>query len=257
MNKPKILLIHGWDHANYTSSGCKNAWSKRSKFVKALSELFSVVAINLPGFCGEPDPQQPWNLDDYVSYIDKVMVREKPDAILGYSFGGAIVLRWKKTNMDKKVQTFLVSPAIIRRYEKADLSLLQKILKRMLPEKLVSLLRDIYLTQVVKNPFYSKATGVMRTTYRNIVAVDLRDDLLGLQVPVTLIYGEKDTATPPEFVREVVGNARARHELFVISSGSHDIANSHTTELVNIIAEAMGKEDGNDSRSEDTSRDTA
>ncbi|MBI2065578.1 MAG: alpha/beta hydrolase, partial [Candidatus Zambryskibacteria bacterium] len=140
------------------------------------------------------------------------------------------------------VRTFLVSPAIIRRYEKANLSFLQKALKKVLPENLVSLLRDIYLTQVVKNPFYSKATGVMRATYRNIVAVDLRDDLLDLRVPVTLIYGEKDTATPPEFVREVVGNAKAKHELCVIPSAGHDIANSHTTELVNIIAEAMGKE---------------
>ena len=235
MVKPKILLIHGWDYVNYTSSGCIDAWSNRSKFAQALSRHFDVVRINLPGFCGQSDPGKPWNLDDYVDYVNIFIEKEHPDYILGYSFGGAIVLHWKRRSRDVRVKTFLVSPAIIRKYEKTDLGFVKKTLKSVLSKELVSLLRDFYLTKVVKNPYYSKATKVMRETYRNIVAVDLREDLLQLTDSLTLIYGENDTATPPNLVQEVLRHSKIQHRIEIISSGGHNIANSHTEELVSLI----------------------
>ncbi len=253
MSKTKILLIHGWNYANYTSAGSTDAWANRSKFVSGLSQYFNVATINLPGFCGEHDPQKPWTLDDYVDYIGKIIEQEKPDYILGYSFGGAIALRWKRRNENVGVKAILISPAIIRKYQKSDLSFVQKTFKEILPDTLVSLLRDFYLTHIVKNPYYSKATKVMRETYRNIVAVDLRDDLHNLCESVTLIYGEYDTATPVALVRDALNDAESHHDLYVISGGGHDIANTHTDELVSIIKKV--KEDDDEAQSTNTSSD--
>ncbi|MBX4206332.1 alpha/beta hydrolase [Candidatus Parcubacteria bacterium] len=237
MNKPKMVLIHGWDYANYTSSGCLDPWVNRVRFVEALSRHFEIVKIRLPGFGGQPNPLKPWSLDDYVEYVSAIIDKENPESILGYSFGGAIALRWEKNNSDKGKRIFLVSPAIIRQYRSKNMSLIQKTLKVTLSTKFLSKLRDFYLTKVVRNPFYTKATPIMRETYRNIVAIDLRDDLLSLQAPVTLIYGEKDTATPPELVRKVIGNAKVKHELNVIASGGHDIANFNTEKIISLIVE--------------------
>lgn len=238
MTTKKILLIHGWNYTNYTSSGCTNAWTNRSKFAEALSKYFNVVAINLPGFCGQKDPENPWILDDFVQYVDKIIKKEQPDYILGYSFGGAIALRWKKVTGDTLVKAFLVSPAILRRYEHEDLGFVRKMFKTMFPEKLISLLRDFYLTQIVKNPYYTRANRVMRETYRNIVSVDLRQDLLGVRDSLTLIYGERDSATPSDLVQECLKHSATHHNLHIISSGGHDIANSHTDELVSLILKA-------------------
>lgn len=235
MTRPKILLIHGWNYANYTSSGCTNAWSNRSKFVQALSQHFSVVEVNLPGFCGQQDPEIPWTLDDYVDYVDKVIVKEKPEYILGYSFGGAIVLHWKNRINDNKVKAILVSPAILRKYVHSDLSVIQKIFKAVLPNSIISVLRGFYLIHVVKNPYYSRATKVMRETYRNIVTVDLKTDLLNVSDSLTLIYGENDSATPPVLVLDVIDHCMVHHDLHIIPGGGHDIANSHTDELVSLI----------------------
>jgi pimeloyl-ACP methyl ester carboxylesterase len=235
MIKAKILLIHGWNYVNYTSSGCVDAWANRSKFVQTLSQHFNVVTINLPGFCGQSDPERPWALNDYVNFVGKIIEKEKPDYILGYSFGGAIALRWKKQNERSGVKIVLVSPAILRKYEYSNLNFLQKTLKMILPDKFVSLFRDFYLTYIIKNPYYSKATKVMRETYRNIVAVDLRDDLHSISEPLTLIYGENDSATPPVLIKETLKDASAQHNLYIISGGGHDIANTHTDELVNLI----------------------
>lgn len=233
--KSKILLIHGWNYSNYTSSGCKDAWLSRSGFVVNLSKHFEVISFNLPGFCGEKDPQVPWILDNFVSFVEHKIQQEKPDYILGYSFGGAIALRWKKTTGDTRIKTILVSPAIIRRYEKENLSVAQKILKSVLPEKILSILRDIYLTKVIKNPYYTGASSVMRRTYRNIVALDLRDNLASVSDSISLIYGENDTATPPKLVKSVLGECRKIHNLHIISGGGHDIANTHTEELISAI----------------------
>lgn len=233
--KSKILLIHGWNYTHYTSSGCGDAWANRSRFVTELSKYFEVISFNLPGFCGEKDPQVPWTLDDFTSFVGQKIQQEKPDYILGYSFGGAIALRWKKTTRDTRVKAILVSPAIIRRYEKENLNIFQKILKAVLSDKIVSTLRDIYLTKVIKNPYYASANGVMRKTYRNIVVLDLRDDLLSVPDSITLIYGEDDTATPPILVKNMLGKCFKKHNLHIISSGGHDIANTHTEELVSVI----------------------
>src|SRR3989339_2270425 len=118
----KILLIHGWNHDNYTRSGCTDAWSNRSHFVEALSAHFEVVRFNLPGFCGEKEPERPWFLSDFTRYLDQVIQREKPDIVLGYSFGGAILVHWKAASDNNAVKAFLVSPAMIRRSAKKSIS---------------------------------------------------------------------------------------------------------------------------------------
>jgi len=238
MTTKKILLVHGWNYANYTSSGCTDAWASRSKFVEALSRHFNVATVNLPGFCGQKDPKHPWTLDDFVQHVDQVIKKEQPNYILGYSFGGAIVLRWKKVTGDTRMKAFLVSPAILRRYRHRDLSFVRKAFKTMFPERFISLLRDFYLTQIIKNPHYANATEVMRETYRNIVSLDLREDLLDMRDSLTLIYGKNDSATPPDLVQECLKHSATHHNLHIISGGGHDIANSHTNEVVSLIMKA-------------------
>ena len=239
MSNPKILLIHGWNYTNYTSSGCVDAWSNRSKFLQVLSQHFNVVTINLPGFCGEPDPKKPWGLDDFVQYVSMIIEKENPEYILGYSFGGAIVLRWKEISKDSRVKAILVSPAIVRKYKYHNLGFVQNILKEILPDKIITFLRNFYLTHVVKNPYYTKATNIMRETYRNIVTVDLSQSLISVTEPLTLIYGENDSATPLVLVQNILKNSKTHH-LHIISGGGHDIANTHTNELVTLIMKEKG-----------------
>lgn len=220
---------------NYTSTGCVDAWADRARFTSELSKFFLVVPVSLPGFGGVNDPETPWDLDGYTTYVDGIIKRENPNYILGYSFGGAVVLRWKRITNDERVKAFLVSPAIIRRYQEKDLGSVQKMLKTILPDTLISLLRDLYLTKIKKNPYYSKATKVMRETYRKIVAVDLRNDLLEVRDTITLIFGDSDTATPVDFVKDTISQAWAGHTLYVIPHAGHDIANTNTEELVSFI----------------------
>jgi len=231
----KILLVHGWNYMNYSSTNCTDAWANRSEFVTKLSNHFIVVKFNLPGFCGEKDPPLPWNLDDFVLFLENKIKQEKPDFILGYSFGAAVVLKWKSKSKNIKIKTLLVSPAIIRKYSVKEVSNLKRILKLLFTEKFICLLREIYLSKIIKNPYFSNATKVMKETYRNIVSIDLRNDFINLENPTSLIYGENDSATPPDLIKESLKYCKAQHRLHLITNGGHDIANTNTNELISII----------------------
>jgi pimeloyl-ACP methyl ester carboxylesterase len=229
----KILLIHGWNYDNYTSSGNSDAWANRAHFVETLSKYFEVIRVNLPGFGGAKEMDYPWTLEDFVAHLQRIIEREKPEYALGYSFGGAVLLHWKALSNNKTVKAFLVSPAVIRRYERRGISL--GWVKKLLPRWLVAFARDLYLTKVKPNPYYAKASPVMRETYRHIVGIDLRDDLLRVSDPLTLIYGENDSATPPTLIEAFLSQHKSLHKVFVLLGGGHDIANTHTEDLVSTI----------------------
>ncbi|MFP4624419.1 MAG: alpha/beta fold hydrolase, partial [Gemmatimonadota bacterium] len=129
----RLLLLHGWDHRNYTRRGCGDAWENRSVLVQGLARHFDVIRFNFPGFCGEPDPPRPWRMEDFVELVDGIVRRESPDVALGYSFGGAVLLAWKHRSGDRRVRGVLVSPAIVRRYEGRSVSLPDSV-RRVVPD---------------------------------------------------------------------------------------------------------------------------
>jgi pimeloyl-ACP methyl ester carboxylesterase len=236
---PKLLLLHGWDYRNYTGQGCRDAWHNRSVLVQGLAGSFQVVRFNFPGFCGEADPPRPWQMDDFVELLDGIIRREAPDLALGYSFGGAVLLSWKHATGDRRVKAVLVSPAILRRYDEGSVSL-PGVLRRALPDAVREWGALLYLRLRGRNPYYTTATRVMRRTYRNIVALDLRDRLREVRDPLCLIYGERDSATPPELVADFVARESLPHRLHAIPGGDHDIGTTHTEQVVRLVRECAG-----------------
>lgn len=236
---PKLLLLHGWDNRNYTGRGCRDAWHNRSVLVEGLADHFDVVRFNFPGFCGEPDPPRPWQMDDFVDLVDGIIRRESPDVALGYSFGGAVLLSWKHQSGDERVRGVLVSPAIMRRYDEGSVTL-PGFVRRAVPDALREWGALLYLRLRGGNPYYTEATPVMRRTYRNIVALDLRDRLREVRDPLCLIYGERDSATPPELVADWLAQVSLPHRLHVIPGGDHDIGTTHTDQVVRLVRECAG-----------------
>lgn len=233
---PKLLLLHGWDNRNYTGRGCGDAWHNRSVLVDGLAEHFDVVRFNFPGFCGEPDPPRPWQMEDFVDLVDGIIRRESPDLALGYSFGGAVLVSWKHQSGNQRVKGVLVSPAIMRRYDERSVSL-PGVVRRAVPDALREWGALLYLRLRGSNPYYTEATPVMRRTYRNIVALDLRDRLREVRDPLCLIYGERDTATPPDLVADWLALESLPHRLHVIPGGDHDIGTTHTEQVVRLVRE--------------------
>lgn len=225
----KILLLHGWNYTNYTKlTNSKDAWDNRKEFVDQLSKSFEVYKLNFPGFCGEPEPNKPWHLKDYVDYVFDYLRKNKleVDYILGYSFGGAVATLYNVMK-DPNQKIILISPAIARTNVKPRTSE---------PSKIRMFFRDLYLKYIVKNKYMVNGTKFLNSSYQNIVRIELIKELNMIKPDLlTVIYGDKDEMVDPYKVYDRLDDEHKKKVVF-IKDGKHDIANTHTNELISIIS---------------------
>ena len=221
------------DLDNYYSRCDHEAWSNRMNFINELKKSFNVYYPDLPGFGLEKEPKdKKWGLDDYAKYINDYIINNNLDIdyILGYSFGGAVAVRYKNL-FDSDVKLVLVSPALIRNADRS-----KKFMKTPgFIEPLRKTLRDAYLIKVVKVEEMVYGTRFLRNTYQDIVRINMLDELEKINPSdVKIIYGSNDTMVNPSKVVETVSDD-FKNRISFIDGGGHDIANTHTLELTNLI----------------------
>ena len=229
-----ILLLHGWNYKNYTSlTKEKDAWHNRESFVNELSKKYNIYKLNFPGFCSCIEPnEKSWDLDDYAKYVNDYINNNnlKIDYIIGYSFGGAVAVRYKKI-FNNDIKEILISPALIRNLNKS-----KKFIKTpKIFNPIRKLLRNIYLIRVVKNNEMIYGTKFLRNSYQSIVRENTLIDINEFNSKdILIIYGGKDNMVNPSKVIETIDD-KFKNNIIIIKDGSHDIANTHTNELVTII----------------------
>lgn len=221
MIKKTLVLLHGWDYRNYTKFGCTDPWGRRSGFISEIEKHFNIVKITFPGFCGESEPREnSWGLGEYAQHVENFLHSRgiTPDYILGYSFGGAVAVKWKNLyTHDTKL--LLVSPAIIRHYFNKRISLGK--LKKYIPPFLGNFLKHIYMVQVAKNPFYIHGTDFLRESYARIVGVDLSTGLG--QIPPAdflAIFGDSDDTTPHMLLADKLDGAHQKRIVTIPGGGT-------------------------------------
>ena len=224
-----ILLLHGWNDDNYTSrTDSKDAWDNRKKFVDELYKKYKIYKLNFPGFCHTPEPNKPWYLKDYVEYVYKYLKDNnlKVDYILGYSFGGAVATLYNVLK-DPTQKIILISPAIARTNVK-PINTKQSNIRIFL--------RSIYLKYIIKNSYMVHGTKFLNNSYQNIVRIELIEELNSINPSLlTIIYGDKDEMVDPYKVYNSLDEEHKNRVIF-IKDGMHDIANTHTDEVVSIIS---------------------
>lgn len=233
-----IVLIHGWDNKNYSKYGGNDAWENRKLFVEELSLKFNVIKLNLPGFAGEPEPDKPWDLQDFAIFFENYLKKNliKPDIVLGYSFGAAVALSWK-LKFQSKCKIILVSPAISRAYKKQGFVQKISFLKKLIPFFLTQIVRDLYLRKI-GNRFYIDGTNFLKNTYLNIVKIDLSENIKQVNPDdVLLIFGANDTATPPSVLLDRLSMTPLKDRIKIIEGGNHNIAQTHFKEISKLVFE--------------------
>ena len=231
-----ILLIHGWNYKNYY--GCNHkSWDNRIKFIKELEKNNNLYYPDLPGFGLEKEPNiNKWGLDDYANFINDYIINNnlKIDYIIGYSFGGAVALRYKNT-FNNNIKLILISPALIRNQSKS-----RRFIKTpSLLNPLRNFIRNIYLIKLIKVNEMVYGTKFLRNTYQDIVRINMIDDLNNIDSKaIKIIYGSIDNMVNPYKVFDSVSN-KYKSRISFIDGGGHDIANTHTKELINIINKTL------------------
>lgn len=184
---PVVLFLHGW--------GAPAATYRL--LLDHLSAYCRVIAPDLPGFGGSPEPEFPWTVDDYVDWTVAFAraLGLSQVILMNHSFGGRISIKL----LARRPLPFAVEKAVFmdaagilpRRGPKYYVKVYSyKLMKRLLPGFAAK------RQGKTGSADYRNASPLMRQTMVRCINEDLTPLLQDNPASTLLIWGELDTATP-------------------------------------------------------------
>lgn len=177
-----LYIIHGW---TYTVE----PWRHTLEILR--ENGISVRMLRVPGLT-EPS-KKIYTIDDYVKWADQ----EIPDntIALGHSNGGRILLNLCAKKPEKLKHLILLDSAGV--YEPSTKKkIVEKVAKIGKPLKKIPLV-DKAFHRLTGSTDYSRAPENMKVTLANMLASDKDLDFAKVETPVFILWGKKDTTTPP------------------------------------------------------------
>lgn len=166
--------------------------------MKLLSEAgLRVKMLHVPGLT-EPS-EKVYTIDDYVNWADGQI----PDGAvaLGHSNGGRILLNLCAKKPEKLSKLILLDAAGI--YEMtAKKRIVKAIAKIGKPFKKIGIINKVF-HRATGTTDYAKAPENMKRTLENMLDSDKILDLSLVTTPTVMLWGEKDTITPPQQARQM------------------------------------------------------
>lgn len=191
-----VLLLHGWG-ANITLF---------NQIINHLSPFFKVIALDLPGFGESDEPEEPWNVDNYVDFVIKFCEKMeiKSCFLIAHSFGGRITIKlMSRKNLPFSVEKIvLTGSAGIKPKQSAKSRIRTKFYKfgkKILSTRVCTKIMPGALENFRKkngSADYNAASPIMRQCLVKVVNEDLTELVHNINVPTLLIWGEKDDAVP-------------------------------------------------------------
>ncbi|MBQ3464441.1 alpha/beta hydrolase [Candidatus Saccharibacteria bacterium] len=223
MKSQKLYIIHGW---TYTTK----YWDETLKILEKRG--VEVEMLKVPGLTKKDD--HVFKISDYVRWADQNI----PDGsvALGHSNGGRILLNLCAENPQKLEKLILLNSAGV--YEKSTKrDIFRTVSKLFAPLKKLPLLRKI-VHKLLGASDYDHAPENMKKTLAGLLDSDKSLTLEKVTTETTLLWGEKDTTTPPH-------QGRALHEklknstLTFYKDWDHAPYIKHPDELADAIISAL------------------
>jgi pimeloyl-ACP methyl ester carboxylesterase len=211
-----FVWAHGWGQDGRAFDG----------IATSLAPAGSHHILDLPGFGRAEVPPSNWGTAEYADAAARIVepLRGQGKIIwVGYSFGGRVGIRLAARRPELLDALVLVASAGLPR-KRSLIEFAQykfkvyafKTLKHIAPYLGVSVES---LRQYFGSADY-KSAGAMRTIFLNVVREDLSEVAAKVKCPTLLIYGEKDTETPPE-IGERLAALIKRSDLKILPDQDH------------------------------------
>lgn len=239
---PPLVLLHGY-------VGDRRVWRAQ---IEALSDDFTVVAWDAPGYGGSSDPPEDFPLSDFAdclaAFIEALGFERAH--VLGLSFGGGLALELYRRHPELAESLVLVSayagwagslPA-----EVVEERLTQALrLADMAPDQLVAELIPTMLTDSAPAELVEEFAASMREFHpvglranvRAFAAADLRDVLPRVAVPTLLLYGDRDVRAPANVAHDI--HAGIAGSKLVLIPGAGHVCNIDAPERFNAEVRAF------------------
>jgi pimeloyl-ACP methyl ester carboxylesterase len=231
-----ILLLHGWGVGSKTWLGVKNILEKQG---------YRVFVPDLPGFGDNPEPKNPWTIDDYAEWVADFCAKNNLTQffLIGHSFGGGISVKFV-AKYPEKVKKLVLIAAKLHRHKTFEyygwlflskignwifripgLSFLRPLAQKVL-YKLIGV-RDYYKLELEK-------VDTMKKTFQQVVGVNLLLYLPQIQKPALIVWGTKDEMTPLSDAY-LISKGIKDSKLEIIKDGRHALNLQCPEKLAEII----------------------
>lgn len=225
---PHVVFGHGWGrtHRDFIP------------VAEALAPVARCHLLDLPGFGDSPRPEAAWSTQDYADHLLRHVTKDlgvERFIWVGHSFGGRIGLRLgaQQAPLDHLV---IVAGAGVPR----DISRVDRIKRRVRGARFKALKRfarsDAALAKLEHrfgsaDYVQSRELG-MRDIFLRTISEDQTDSIGAITCPTSLIYGAKDTETPPQIGRKIADQITGSSyiecpefdHISILDRGRHQIA---------------------------------
>ncbi len=177
-----LYIIHGW---TYTVE----PWKKTLEILR--KNGLSVKMLHVPGLTEESD--KVFTIHDYMKWADQNI----PDGAvaLGHSNGGRILLNLCSEKPGKLKHLILLDSAGIDEPSLRK-KIVEKVAKIGKPLKKIPIIDKVF-HKITGSTDYSKAPDNMKETLTNMLESDKELKLENVHTPTFILWGKKDTITPP------------------------------------------------------------
>ncbi len=182
-----IIMLHGWqqDHSSMQLLG------------DLLSASYHVHIPDLPGFGATPIHDGSWGSPEYAECVYDYMTQAgiSKAIVIGHSFGARVALRLAHAHPESVQSLIFIGGAG-----------LPPIGWRKFKRNAKLLLNRLKITKFASKDY--RESGPLRRTLVKIVNEDLSEQAGCVRVPTLLMYGSRDTETPPSLGKRFHGLIR-------------------------------------------------
>lgn len=197
-----VVFGHGWgrDHQDFIP------------VAELLGDAAKSILLDFPGFGKSPRPQAAWDTRDYARATREMLETELGVTRfiwVGHSFGGRVGLRLAQMADSPVAHLFVVAGAGVPRQvplarrargKWRGWAFKRRKAAARTEQELIALEREFGSADYVE----SRNSG-LRDIFIKTVQEDQTGELGAIRCPTTLIYGERDTETPPEIGKRLHG----------------------------------------------------
>jgi pimeloyl-ACP methyl ester carboxylesterase len=224
----RVIWLHGWARRGQDFAPAANQLAQRG---------VASLALDLPGFGASPAPSTAGGARMYAELVMPALMESGngPFVLVGHSFGGTVACVLAARHPDLVRSLVLTGAPLLRSPSSSSSPLSYRVLRWLHAHKMVNGERMEAARQKYGSSDYRKATGVMRDVLVVSVNESYEEELSRLDVPVTLLWGERDCEVPVEVATRASALLTTTHTLQSLAGVGHLVPSEAPDDLANVV----------------------
>lgn len=226
---PTLYLLHGWSSDPHNQT-------KWQPLTDALQQVgIHSTFLPIPGLDTKLDT--PWQLSDYITWLQDQLTNDQAVWLLGHSFGGQLATRFAATHPQLVEKLILIDSSGIR--DRSAWLTLKRGLFWLLAKVGKSVTRSPWarsaLYRLAREKDYFQANPILRQTMTAVLKDEIIADAQKISCPTLIIWGQRDAVTPLHLGKQLA--KLIPHSQFeVIEGARHSPHFTHLTTVVKLVS---------------------